>query len=74
MSPDGGCDRGRLAGLLWSESADAKTSLRQCVKELRATLARAGLTLLGADPRGLTLDLSRLSVDALKCHGSPARA
>ena len=66
LSPDGSCDRGRLAGLLWSESADAKTSLRQCVKELRATLARAGLTLLGADPRGLTLDLSRLWVDALE--------
>src|SRR5689334_9471301 len=66
LSPGGGCDRGRLAGLLWSESADAKTSLRQCVKDLRDALACAGVALLGADTRGLTLDLKHLWVDALE--------
>lgn len=67
LAPGGGCERGKLAGLLWSESAEAKTSLRQAVRELRQTLAAAGLdTLLESDPSRVALDLRCLWVDALE--------
>jgi DNA-binding SARP family transcriptional activator len=66
LSPEGTIDRGRIAGLLWSESADAKSSLRQCVKELRRVFRDAGLEILSADTYQLRLDLQRVWVDALK--------
>ena len=66
LAPGGVADRGRLSGLLWSESADAKSNLRQCIKETRRAFAAAGLTLLGADRFRVTLDVGALRVDALE--------
>ena len=65
LSPGGTMDRGRLAGLLWSESADAKSSLRQSVKEIRRCLGDRGLDVVEADTQKLRLDLQRVWVDVL---------
>ena len=66
LAPGGVVDRGRLSGLLWSESGDAKASLRQCVKEVRRSFAAAGLTLLDADRLRVALDVRSLRIDALE--------
>ena len=66
LSPCGTADRGRVAGLLWSEGADAKASLRQGVKELRRIFRDLGLDILRVDIHQLTLDLQRVWVDALE--------
>jgi DNA-binding SARP family transcriptional activator/TolB-like protein/Tfp pilus assembly protein PilF len=66
VTPGGAADRGRLSGLLWSESADAKANLRQCIKEAHRAFATAGLTLLGADRFRVALDVAVLRVDALE--------
>ena len=67
LSPRGVGERGRLAGLVWGEGADAKASLRQCLRELRHTLSEAGLqTLLVTDPQHVALDLRQVWVDAIE--------
>jgi DNA-binding SARP family transcriptional activator len=67
LSQGGTADRGRLAGLVWGEGTDAKASLRQCLRELRQTLAGAGLdALLQTDLQRATLDLRHLWIDALE--------
>ena len=57
--PGASADRGKIAGLLWSESADAKASLRQCIKEARRTFAEAGTDVLSANTHQVALDLTR---------------
>ena len=66
LAPGGAADRGRLSGLLWSESADAKASLRQCIRETRQAFAAAELALLGADRFRVALDVGALWVDVLE--------
>jgi DNA-binding SARP family transcriptional activator/TolB-like protein len=68
LAPDACLDRGRLAGLLWSESADAKASLRQAVREVRDALHEAGLGILLADHERVGLDLHAVEVDALEAE------
>ena len=67
LSPGGTAARGRLAGLAWGEGADSKASLRQCLRELRQTLAAAGLDhLLLIGVQHVTLDLRCVWIDALE--------
>jgi DNA-binding SARP family transcriptional activator len=67
LAPAGTADRGRLAGLVWGDSADAKASLRQCLRELRQTLAGAGLDpLLQTNPQEVVLDTRAVWIDALE--------
>ena len=66
LSSGGAADRARLSGLLWSEGADAKASLRQCLRELRLTLDEAGIVAISADAHRIILDLEELAVDALE--------
>jgi DNA-binding SARP family transcriptional activator/TolB-like protein len=66
LSPGASADRGKIAGLLWSESADAKASLRQCIKEARRTFAEAGTDVLSANTHQVALDLTRVWVDAVE--------
>jgi DNA-binding SARP family transcriptional activator len=68
LSPGGRCDRAKAAGLLWSESASAKTSLRQSIKDIRASLASAGLKIFSADKYQISLDLGSLWVDSLEIN------
>ena len=66
LSPGGVSQRSRVSELLWSEAADAKASLRQCLKEVRATFLPFGLSVLFADVQRLVLDLRSVWVDALE--------
>jgi DNA-binding SARP family transcriptional activator len=66
LSPGGAADRARLSGLLWSKSADAKASLRQCLRELRLQLDEAGVAAISADAHRIVLNLEELAVDALQ--------
>jgi DNA-binding SARP family transcriptional activator len=74
LAPKGRVDRGKIAGLLWSESSDAKASLRQCVRELREAADAASLDIFTADMHSLTLDLKALWVDALEIERLAANA
>jgi DNA-binding SARP family transcriptional activator len=66
LSPAGVADRARLSGILWSNGADAKASLRQCLRELRLRLDEAGIAAISADARRVALNLECLAVDALE--------
>jgi DNA-binding SARP family transcriptional activator/tetratricopeptide (TPR) repeat protein len=66
LAPKGAADRGKIAGLMWSEGRDSKASLRQCVRELRNTLAAADVRILEADMHHIRLDVSKMWVDALE--------
>jgi DNA-binding SARP family transcriptional activator/TolB-like protein len=66
LAPGGSADRAKLSDLLWSESADAKTNLRQSLKEARQAFLDAGPGVLSADRYRVWLDLEGLSVDALE--------
>ncbi|MGF7206632.1 DNA-binding SARP family transcriptional activator [Skermanella aerolata] len=66
LSPGGVSNRSKISELLWSEAADAKASLRQCLKEVRTTLLSSGLAVLFADVQRVGLDLGSIWVDALE--------
>jgi DNA-binding SARP family transcriptional activator len=66
LSPGAAADRGKIAGLLWSEGAEAKVSLRQCIKEVRQAFAVVGLPVLAADRFRVALDVGALWVDVLE--------
>jgi len=57
MASRGGETRGRLAGLLWSESDDthARAALRQSLSELKSTLQAGGYSLLTAERDAISL-------------------
>ena len=57
--------REKLAGLLWSEKpeASARTSLRQCLHQLRVQLAGLNIDVVQADSKTVHLDLSQISTD-----------
>lgn len=67
LSREGRAGRADVAGLLWSSSDDPKSSLRQCVRELRAKLG-GSVSLFDATDREVVLGLSRLWVDALEAQ------
>ena len=56
LAPGASADRGRLAGLLWSEGGDAKASLRQCLRELRSNVAAMHDELVGADTQKVWIE------------------
>src|SRR3954447_6653156 len=66
LSPGGNSHRSKTSALLWSESVDAKASLRQCIKETRRIFTEAGLEILSVDIQRISLDLGSLWVDALE--------
>jgi DNA-binding SARP family transcriptional activator/Flp pilus assembly protein TadD len=66
LSPSGNSHRSKTSALLWSESVDAKASLRQCIKETRKIFTEAGLDILSVDIQRISLDLGSLWVDALE--------
>ena len=67
LSREGRASRASLAGLLWSESADPKTSLRQAVRDVRATLgSTSGFFIAGAQE--VSLDLDGIWVDARRAQ------
>lgn len=57
--------RERLAGLLWSDRGEeqARASLRQCVKQLRACFDKIGFRGFKADRLGVSLEIGQFSVD-----------
>jgi DNA-binding SARP family transcriptional activator len=63
MSPSGLAERGRLSGLLWSRSQDAKASLRQAVKEIRVSFASCASGAFLADHVNVRLDAEAIWVD-----------
>jgi DNA-binding SARP family transcriptional activator/TolB-like protein len=63
LARDGRLARATAAARLWSASHDAKANLRQCLRELRATLGAADADLLQADDQTLVLDCQRLAID-----------
>ena len=66
LSGQGGVSRERLAGLLWSDRADAqaRASLRQCLFELRTALSAANLDLLQIGRDRVAVQTERLESDA----------
>ena len=66
LSGLGGVARERLAGLLWSDRADAqaRASLRQCLFELRTHLSAANLDLLQIGRDRVAVQTERLGSDA----------
>jgi adenylate cyclase len=76
LSGEGGVSRERLAGLLWSDRADAqaRASLRQCLFELRAALNGADLDVLKINRDRVALLPERLEVDASALERSLAAA
>jgi DNA-binding SARP family transcriptional activator/TolB-like protein len=65
LARDGRLARVGAAGRLWSGSHDAKANLRQCLRELKASLDGCATGLLGSDDGDLVLDRGRLLIDTL---------
>jgi DNA-binding SARP family transcriptional activator/TolB-like protein len=65
LARDGRLARAAAAGKLWSGSHDAKANLRQCLRDIRASLDAAGTGLLIAGDQALALDRGRLAIDVL---------
>jgi len=65
FAPEHAATRERLCGLLWSDrgEAQARASLRQCLLELRNTLASAGLDLLESGREQVSLRAGALECD-----------
>ncbi|WP_138466966.1 BTAD domain-containing putative transcriptional regulator [Poseidonocella sp. HB161398] len=72
LSPSGSASRESLATLLWSGSSDAqaRTSLRQCLRQIRKPLEDAGFDGLAGSREEVVLDLARISVDLLDCDAA----
>ncbi len=67
LAPGASMTREKLASMLWDPAPDnqARASCRQCLKEVKEILDPYGAELVRADRLTVSLDLSRLSVDAL---------
>jgi DNA-binding SARP family transcriptional activator len=57
-APNFSASRERLCGLLWSDpgEAQARSSLRQCILEIRTALAPLGLNLVNANREEVAFD------------------
>ena len=67
LAPSGSMARERLVGLLWSDrgTVQAQSSLRQALVALRKDLAPMGSPLLSANNERVSLDTTRVEIDAV---------
>lgn len=67
--------RERLAGLFWSDrtEANARASLRQCLKQLRTTFDQAGISALDTRRNDITLDVRKVNADVWDVLGHAER-
>ena len=76
LSPGAAMNREKLASFLWDPAPEdqARTSLRQCLKEIREILGNAADSVITADRLTVSIQLQNIEIDALAIFDQIATA